>query len=191
MKTKFIIKKINYDGSQLRPLYAYSDHGVQGASIVAFCGACDVTLDQMVDMEDKVVGAKIKSDQMLHFIVEFFPSDLKAAVSLQRLLASLIQNWLNEKSSLLKKNKLIREGDDLYLIKNKKRFKLSISIASASAVSSMIHFALNITNKGTPVPTIALEDLSIQPRDLAKAILKAFSDEYLSIIEATEKVKPL
>jgi hypothetical protein len=55
----------------------------------------------------------------------------------------------------------------------------------------MIHFALNITNEGTPVPTCSLEDLQIDPKNFAEKVLKAFSEEYVSITEATQKVRPL
>lgn len=175
----------------MAPLYAYTEHSILGSSIVSFIGPCNVSLEHMIDMEDKIVSAKIKSDEMVHFIIEFFPNGLLAAVSLQRLLASLIQNWLNENSSKLKKEKLIREGDDLYLIKNKVRKKLSISIASSSAVSSQIHFAVNVTNSGTPVATLSLQDLAIKPVFFAKEIIKLFTEEFNSILEATQKVKPL
>lgn len=179
MKTAFIKNKIKYDGSQLKPLYGYIQHKVHGDSIIAFIGPCDVTLEHMVDAEDLVVKAKIKSDKMLHFIIELFGQNLMTAVSLQRLLVSLAQNILNKN--------LVREGDDLYL-KNK---KLSVSIASCSVVSSMIHLGINVSNEGTPVATCSLQDLSIDPIIFAGKLMKQFSKEYISIIEATQKVKPL
>lgn len=191
MKQKFISKKINYDGAQLKPLYAYVNHKLHGDSIVSFCGACDVGFGEMVDAEDLVAGAQIKSDLMLHFIIEMFNQNLMTAVSLQRLIVSIAQNILNSTSVKLKTTKLRRSGDDLYLDENKKSRKLSISIASISPVSSMIHFALNITNKGTPVLTCSLEDLQIDPKKFAEQLMTAFSEEYISIIEATQKVRPL
>ncbi len=182
MKYKFIKKKINYNGSELKPLYAYVHHQLHGDSIVAFAGSCDVTLDHMVDAEDFVVGAKIKADCMLHFIVEMFGQNLMTAVSLQRLLVSIVQSHLMGAGVTL-----IRKGDDLYL-KNK---KLSVSIASCSAVSSQIHLGINIENGGTPVPTCALKDFSIEPVKFATAIMEKFTSEYISIVEATQKVRPL
>ena len=136
----------------------------------------------MVDAEDFVVNAKIKSDKMLHFIIEIFNQNLTTAVCLQRLLVTMAQNLLLENGHQLK-----RKGDDLYL-GNK---KLSISIASCSAVSSMIHLGLNIENKGTPVPTCALKDFSMDPIKFSKELMKRFSAEYISILEATKKVRPL
>ncbi len=179
MKTLFVDHQINYDGSELKPLYAYLHHGLHGDSIVSFVGACDVSLKNMVDAEDFVASAKIQSDQMLHFIVEIFAQNLMTAVTLQRLLVSMAQNLLNKN--------LVRKGDDLYLNQR----KLSVSIASASVVSAMIHLGLNVTNEGTPVPTCCLNDLGINPKKFADDLMKEFSEEYKSIVEATQKVQPL
>ncbi len=183
MQSRFIDKKINYDGAQLQPLYAYLNHQVKGNSIIAFTGACDVSFEHMVDAEDLVELSPIKSDQMLHLIVEIFDSSLLAAVSLQRLLASIIQNILAEKT----KQAVIRRGDDLFW-QNK---KLSVSIASRSAVSLMIHFGMNIENTGTPVPTCALSDFGLDTKSFAEEVMRLFASEFDSIVEATQKVKPL
>jgi hypothetical protein len=182
MKYKFIDKITDYDGSQLAPLYAYKEHRLHGDSIVAFAGACDVSFEHMVDAEDLVVQAEIRSDKMLHFIVEIFGQNLMTAVSLQRLLVAIAQNLLGEKGVSLK-----RDGDDLYLQND----KFSVSIASCSAVSAMIHFGVNIENSGTPVPTCSLKDFAINPKDFATELMKKFAEEYVSIVQATQKVKPL
>lgn len=181
MKKLFITKKMKYDGSQLKPLFAYENFQVLGDSIVSWIGPCNITPEHMVDLEDKIEKAKICSDEMLHFIVEIFGPDLTSAVALQRLFASIIKDRL--------KSDLIRKGDDLYSKDGKK--KLSISIASRSAVSTMIHFAMNITNKGTPVPTLALKDLNIDAKKIATHLMNDFANEYNSIKEATQKVMPL
>lgn len=183
MKTFLSEKKINYDGSALAPLYGYIQHKVHGDSIVAFIGSCDVSLDHMIDAEDFVVSAQIKSDHMLHFIVEIFGQNLMTAVSLQRLLVSIAQNILPPK--------LRRQGDDLFLDAPQGPLKLSVSIASVSAVSAMIHLGLNIKNEGTPVPTCCLQDLGVEPKTFALELMQKFSSEYISIIEATQKVHPL
>lgn len=190
MKTFFHPKKLKYDGAQLRPLFAYETFHVEGPSIVSWIGDCDVGLQNMVDFEDKIVNAKIKSDLMLHFIVEIFPANLLAAVSLQRLFATLIKSEVEK--AIRKKDKsapveFVRKGDDLYYGQQ----KLSISIASSSAVSSQIHFALNITNQGTPVNTCALNDWKLDSKALAVTIMKLFASEFSEIVFATQKVKPL
>lgn len=183
MKTLFVEKKIDYDGSQLAPLFGYVQHKVHGDSIISFIGACDVSLEHMVDAEDFVVNALIKGDHMLHFIIEIFGENLFTAVTLQRLLVSMAQDLL--------KNNLRRDGDDLYLdVKNEPK-KLSVSIASCSSVSAMIHLGINIENTGTPVATCCLKDLGVDAKTFSLQLMKKFSDEYQSIVEATQKVKPL
>jgi len=183
MKTFFSDKKHDYDGSALSPLFGYLNHKIHGDSIIAFTGACDVSLEHMIDAEDFVVSAKIKSDSMLHFIVEMFGQNLMTAVSLQRLLVSIAQNILPQN--------LRRDGDDLYIDDTKGTFKLSVSIASVSAVSAMIHLGLNIKNDGTPVPTCCLQELGVDPKTFALQLMQKFSEEYVSIVGATQKVHPL
>lgn len=182
MQYRYIEKTIRYDGAQLKSLYAYVNHRIHGDSIIAFSGPCDVSLDHMIDAEDFVVNAKIQSNKMLHFIVEIFNHNLTTAVSLQRLLVTVVQALLLEKGHYL-----TRDGDDLYFEKN----KLSVSIASRSAISAMIHLGINIENEGTPVPTCSLKDFAIEPVAFADEVLKRFSTEYDSIIGATQKVRPL
>ncbi len=191
MNTKYLLLKTNYDGSQLHPLFGYMNHNLHGDSILAFEGACHIGFDKMIDAEDLVAKAKIEADSMLHFIVEIFHHDLMTAVVLQRLLVSIAEDILNSTSSVLKNRKLWREGDDLYLDKKDIAHKLTISIASRSAVSCMIHLGFNIKNEGTPVATCCLEDLKINPRKFAEVLMEEFSTEYKSIKEATQKVKPL
>ena len=55
----------------------------------------------------------------------------------------------------------------------------------------MIHLGINIENHGTPVPTCALNDFGIDMEAFASEILELFSAEYISIVEATQKVRPL
>lgn len=188
MKTLFVttptktLKK--YDGSQLRPLFSYEHFGLKGDAMLSWVAPTDVTLSHMVDFEDKIDEAKICGDRMLHFMIEFFPANLSFGVMAQRLLASIIKDMIQAKVPTAK---LTRKGDDIYLGQG----KLSISIASVSAVSTLVHFAVNITNKGTPVKTASLEDLKIKPETFAKDVLKAFACEFEDVIWATQKVKPL
>jgi len=186
VKSKFIEQEEAYDGAQLVSLRAYLKHGLLGDSIVAWVGACNVATEHMVDGEDLIAGAEIRGAKMLHFIVEKFDCTLLAAVSLQRLLASIVKDELLEMAG----DKglaasLFRRGDDLYVGER----KLSISIATQSPVSSLIHFAVNVTNQGTPVKTLSLEDLQVEPRSFAEQVLKAFCHEVETIREATMKVR--
>lgn len=186
MKGKFLEVAEPYDGSQLTSLRAYLKHELLGDSIIAWTGPCNVTPEHMVDGEDLIAHAKIAGDNMLHFVIELFDSTLFAAVACQRLFAGMVKDEIQKLAS----NKplalsLSRSGDDLYAGEK----KLSISIATQSPVSSLIHFAVNIVNKGTPVPTLSLEDLGVEPKSLAIELIKKFSAEIETSKEATQKVR--
>lgn len=186
MKTKFLTDEFTYDGRQLRPLYAYLEHGLAGDSALAWIGPCDVSFAHMIDAEDVVARASISGGRMLHFLVEVFDRDLFSGVALQRLMASMARDICVESSKLAMG--LTRSGDDLFLGDR----KLSISIASRSPVSTMIHFAMNVRNEGTPVPTCALEDdFGLKAKIFAEQLLNRLSREYQSMVVATRKVRPL
>lgn len=184
MKTLFIEKEFIYDGTQLSSLFAYKNYGVLGNSIVSWIGECSVSFEHMIDFEDLRAKEKICGKKMLHFVVEIFDKDLTHAVLLQRLFAATAYEEIQE---VVRPISFKRTGDDLYFQEG----KLSISIASSSPVSQMIHFAVNITNEGTPVKTSSLEDLKINAKNFAINMMERISKEYLSIVEATQKVKPL
>jgi hypothetical protein len=185
MRAKWLDQSFKYDGSQLRSLYAYMNHGLRGDSIVAWAGACDVTPDHMVDGEDLRAKAAIRGDEMVHFIIEKFDCSLLAAVALQRLLATIVKDVLIELAEDKKMAiDLRRDGDDLFFGER----KLSISIATVSPVSALIHFAVNVVNEGTPVPTLALEDFRVKSKAFADLVMKRFTAEMASAEEATQKV---
>ena len=183
MKALFIKDQFLYDGTQLKSQFAYLKYRLLGDSIVSWMGPCNVSFDHMVDGEDLLDLSEIRGDLMLHFIVEVFDHDLFSSVCLQRLMASLIRDELQARTSL----EWIRRGDDIYF----EQKKLSISIAAKSPISTMIHFAVNVLNQGTPVPTTALQDFQIDPQNFSEKIMLQFVQEYQSIREATWKVKPL
>lgn len=182
MKTLFLDKNLLYDGAQLSPRYIFLNFGLVGTSAVAFVGPCDVKMDHMIDGEDFRKGEKICGTKMLHFLVESFELVLPGAVFLQRLIASIVAVEVRKQCPQIE---LTRSGDDLYW--NGKKF--SISIATASASSGLIHFAVNVSNDGTPVPTCSLEDFSVQPEALARAVLSHLAEEYQSSLDASCKVK--
>lgn len=190
MKSQWIDKKINYDGSQLRSLFAYMEFEILGDSIVGFRGACDVSLDHMMDGEDKRRLQKICGSDMIHYIVELFDCDLLAGVGVQRLIASLVKDALVQENPELAP-RFMREGDDIYFMSEvgeKKKF--SISVATRSAVSTLVHFAFNVSNEGTPVPTCALSDFDIETEDFVRNILVSARNEIASMRDATRKVFP-
>ncbi len=180
MEIKFIEENIKYDGTQILPLWTYNNFGILGDSIVAFIGECDVKTDKMVDVEDRIDGNYIYSPLMLHFIVEFFPSNIMSAVLLQRLFISIINDYLNDYG-------VKREGDDLFY----KDGKLSVSIATVSAVSSKIHIGINIETDGAPVKAAGLKDMKIDPVKMGNDLLLLFKNEFDSVLKATKKVLPI
>lgn len=190
MKALWVDKKIVYDGSQLRSLFAYMEFGILGDSIIGFRGACDVTPEHMIDGEDKRQSAKICGSDMIHFIVELFDCELLSGVGVQRLLASLVKDALTQENPEYGP-RLTREGDDIYFMSEfgEKR-KFSISIATRSPVSTLVHFAFNVSNEGTPVPTCALQDFEIEPEDFIRTLLESARAEVASMRDATRKVFP-
>jgi hypothetical protein len=185
MKTKFLGSTETYDGQQLRSLFAYMNHGLLGDSAISWIGPCHVTFKHMVDGEDLRAKAKIEGSKMVHFLIEIFDCSLFAAVHVQRLLTSISMDYLRENSKSHFGKILHRDGDDIFAGDK----KLSISIATSSPVSSMIHFAVNVSNAGTPVPTLSLEDLEIEPKTFAGVMLEKFSVEMQSARDATRKVR--
>lgn len=184
-------KQSRYDGTQLRSLYAYLEHGVLGDSVVAWIGPCDVGFEHMVDGEDLRELAAIRGSKMLHLIIEKFEARLPEMVAIQRLTSSIAKDLLE---SLKTANGTIRrDGDDLYLKFDSKtgaeEGKLSISIATVSPVSGLIHFAINVSNEGTPVKTASLEDLGVDAKTFARELLTKFVSEMNSISAAARKVK--
>ena len=186
MKLHWIEKPFPYDGTQLRSLFAYLGYGLLGDSIVSWQGPCEVSFDHMVDGEDLREQSAIRGSDMLHFIVEVFGRDLFGGVGLQRLLASHAAELLREKVSDAKARASIRrDGDDVFILDR----KFSISIATVSPTSCLIHFAVNVSNEGTPVPTAALSEFDVSPREFAHLLMERFAAEYKSVCDATMKVK--
>ena len=183
MKTKFLKETIDYTGEQLSSLWAYKTAGLQGDSIVSFIGKADVS-EHLVDLEDVKAMAFIYSEQMLHFIVEHFELDLEKAVLRQRMLMMIIQECLAlEGSSPV----IERRGDDLFIEER----KLSVSIATLSPVSSLIHVGLNIRTENTPVPAFGLNELmkiSAVPA-FAEKVLESYATEMADINLARCKVR--
>lgn len=184
MKSHWIKESFPYDGSQLRCQYAYLEHGVLGDSIVAWRGSCNISFENMADGEDLLSRSEIRGDEMVHFLVEVFDEKLSLGVALQRIFASLVRDVLEKMSPRIH---LRRDGDDLYHGDK----KLSISVAAKSPLSVVVHFAVNIVNSGTPVPTCALSDFDIQAEDFAEQAMGAFVREFKSLRDATYKVKPV
>lgn len=180
----FLPQEISYDGAQLHSQFILEATGHIGDGIVAFCGPADVGARHMVDQEDIATQAWIRSNNMLHFIVEHFHMGLREGVAFQRLLVSSIQSTLQQLRSELK---IIRSGDDLY----DGSAKLTVSIAAASPQSTCIHTAINIDSRNTPVTTRGLDDYQIPAMPFALDVLRRYSHECHDISIAMCKVKPI
>ena len=183
LQTRFIEQRINYTGEQLHSLWAYRSLDLLGDSAVAFVGGCDVRPEHMRDVEDLKAGSRIFSEEMLHFIVEHFHGDLDCAVVRQHILIAIMCEGLNGR---LGKLVITRQGSDLY---DGER-KLSVSVATVSPVSSLIHAGINISSRNTPVPTRGLADYAIEPRGFAEHVLEAYAEECASLHKARCKVRP-
>jgi hypothetical protein len=191
MKSKWIDSKFIYDGQQLRPLYGYMEHGILGDSIVAWRGGCNIPFENIVDGEDRRSNSQICGEDMIHFIVELFECDLLAAVGVQRLIGAITKDALVEESPELAP-RFLREGDDIYFLSEVgEKMKFSISIATKSPTSAMIHFAFNVTNDGTPVPTSSLTDFDIEADDFSRRLLSRIASEVGSMRDACRKVFPI
>ena len=182
IKTFWIEETLRYSGQELRPLFAYMEYGVLGPSCVAFIGPCDVDFAHMLDGEDLRAKSPIRGGKMLHFIFELFDTPLFTGVMVQRLFAAIVKDELADLTPNLHMN---RKGDDLYW-GNK---KLSISVAVKSGQSTLIHFAMNVTNDNTPVETCALNDFKIDATTFGQRLLERIAFELNDSLEDTWKVK--
>lgn len=177
-------KPLSYDGRQLSSLFGFRNFGVQGDSIICFRGGCLVDLTEMVDLADVRENAPIFSEDMLHFIIEHFDMNLEKTVTRQRLFMAIIKEILESKTGIA----FQRRGDDLY----RDGRKLSVSIATVSPVSTMIHTGLNVSSLNTPIPTVGLADLGLPSEEilaLGERIARAYGEEIKGIALARCKVR--
>ena len=182
MKTKLAEQNIKYEGWQLCPHWIYKNFKIQGDSIVAFLGECKVDLTEMVDIEDVINNEPIYSKYMLSFISEQFGVGLTEGVFRQRLLICIIKELLEEKGVFV-----VRNGDDLMIDGR----KLSVSIATKSITSVLIHTGLNILSEGAPVKASGLKsELGIDNiKEFAQTVMQRYADEIEDIILAGTKVR--
>ena len=183
MKTLFVTDRIDYTGRELRPHWIMELCGLVGDAAVSFVGSCDVSGEDLVDLEDRALGNTVAGDRMLHFIVELFGIALPGIVFAQRLLCTAAKEAIEAASAAA----IRRDGDDLFVGTG----KLSVSVATVSPVSGLIHMGLNITKAGVPVEAACLEDLKIGPAALAEEILASFAREIDGALEAAKKVRPV
>jgi hypothetical protein len=182
MKYHLAKEKMTYSGEQLRSNFAYREFGVIGDSIVAFRGPCDIKTEEMVDIEDLKAGHRIYSQDMLHFIVEHHDTDLEKGVLRQIVLACIVKDTLND---TVDSPVACRVNTDLY----DGDAKLTISVATATPVSSVIHFGINIVSVNTPVKTKGLDDYGVDCFVFAKSVMEKYVGDIEEIYKARSKVR--
>lgn len=171
MRSRMIKEEIGYTGEQLHSLFIYDNFGIAGDSIISFVGPCDISLKEIVDLEDAKAGKRIFVPKMLHFIAEHFDIDLEKAILRQYLLIDVIKDILNEKLGKLIIKRI--EGD---IFANDAKF--GISAATASPISSLIHVGINIIAPEEPnIKFKGLNDFNIDPFVIAPEILEKYTKE--------------
>ncbi|NJE11435.1 DUF366 family protein [Thermococcus sp. MAR1] len=177
-------RRIDYDGSAIGSHWAYRNFGILGNSLVIFRGRCDVKVEEMIDIEDLRASKEIKSDDMIHYIIEVFDLvNTLFASTLQKLFIARLCEVLGEYGV-----KTYRKGDDIYV--NGK--KLSISIATVSPVSVKIHIGINVEAKGIPegVDAIGLRELGItEVKNFMETTGKALVEEFNKVKKDSLKVR--
>lgn len=189
MQSLFINEEIKYIGSQLAPHWIYKNFHILGDAIVAFTGEMDVKITEMVDIEDVITNSPIYSKKMVSFIIEQFGISLSECVLRQRFLICII---IEELRKLIgDKFQITRSGDDIFVNIDGKNKKLSVSIATKSTTSGLIHTGLNIDPTGAPVDACGLTtDLGITDvKEFAQKVMNRYIEENKEIHEATCKVR--
>ena len=193
VNTEWFSEQIPYTGAELAPHWISARTKVFDSAIVAFRGECRVATPEMVDLEDSRAGKFIASGSMLHFLGEWFDGSLELAVARQRLLIAGFAELLRERLPPEVAHRLIRRGNDLFLRDARaagEPAKLSVSIVTATPVSTLFHFGVNIDPSGAPVKAVGLAELRLDPEALAKATLRSWKEEWDGMLKARCKVAP-
>ncbi len=182
---KTAIEPLTYTGKELSPHWGLEKTGVYGSLLTAFIGPCEVPTAHLVDLEDRLANDMIRAGSMLHVLGELFGTTLEAGVLYQRLFIVWAERLLRESGLAV-----TRSGDDLFFEDR----KLSVSIATASPVSILIHWGLNIDPSGAPVKAVGLQQLgwgNTEVLAFAKKLLTHYIGELEEIRIAQCKVRPV
>lgn len=182
LTTRLSRSPLKYSGEELTPHWIYRQFDILGNALVAFTGPAEVALDHMVDLEDVKHKAPIYSPRMLHFLGEFFIDSLDQGILLQHLFLCQIYEALWERGA----GELHRRGNDIYFQER----KLSVSIATRSPVSVLLHAGLNIETYGTPIPTSGLQEMDIEPFEFGQQCLSRFESDVAVWNRSRVKVLP-
>ncbi len=177
--------RVPYTGEQLCSLHNYRLTKIKGDSITVSIGEMDVNTSHLVDAEDQIAADYIWSPRAINFLIEIFHIGIETAVLYQRAFMSIctqtLKDLVREKDI---KNILIKlDGDDIMInYQNDSWKKLSVSIATVSHVSSLIHAGINIdTDMRIPVPAIGL--LEILDIDTIENFIYKVTDSFVKYVE--------
>lgn len=173
VQLKILDKTIPYTGVELRPHWGLETTGIYGSLLTAFAGPCEVPTAHLVDWEDRLASDHIRAGSMLHVIGEFFGTSLEAGVLYQRLAMVWAERLLRVEGL-----DVVRSGDDLYVADA----KLSVSIATVSNVSVLIHWGINIDAAGAPVKATGLSRLGWGQSEVL-AFAKKWLTHYIGELE--------
>lgn len=188
--TRWLSQETAYTGAELAPHWISRHTEHFGSAIVAFQGPCRVATSELVDREDSMAGAVIEARRMVHFLGEFFEGNLDLWIVWQRLFIAAFLDELLLRVSPEFRQGWTRVGNDLFLTHGGARRKLSVSIVTATPVSCLFHFGVNVDAGGAPVPAVGLAELGVDPETLARAVLDRWSHELASVAKARCKVAP-
>jgi hypothetical protein len=181
IQTLFSATERAYSGRELRSHFALDQFGLLGDCAVAFVGPCRVETADLVDLADRRAGLFIASPLMVHLIVEHFGLSLVEAVLRQRLLARLAADLLRDGGA---PDVRVR-GNDVYAAGR----KASVSVATLSPVSALVHLGVNVRTEGTPVPAFGLAEAGLAPERFARDLLGSYAQELVDIERAAAKVR--
>lgn len=191
MKTLVLEEAREYRGPELRSHFLLETFGLRGSGWVAFQGPCHVQTASLVDLEDRLESESIVAKKMLHFLGEFFGMTLREGVIWQRWWIACFAQCLRDAVPSIK---LTQRGNDLYMVENGLERKLSVSIATVTPVSVVMHFGVNIDPNGAPVAAVGLEELGLDAhgvRSVAEAFFAVAMREWESAQWACAKVRPV
>jgi len=175
----------HYSGCELYPGFLKERFGVEPDAGVLFRGSARVEGLALVDLEDRAQGDCIVATEMLHLIVERQGLALEQMVLLQRMLAAICVESLQ---ALLPRRacEVRRSGDDVFVGDG----KFSVSIATTSHTTTLLHFAMNVDATGAPVRTSDLKGLGLPTELFAREFMSRLVAEQRDIEAAQVKVAP-
>jgi hypothetical protein len=174
-----------YDGSDLASHFLLREFGLVGDAVVAFVGPCRVPLANMVDLLDVKARSPIRAKRMLHVVAEHFEDDLGRAILRQHLLAAAVVEEIH--AATRGRTAARRRGNDVHVGER----KLTVSIATRSPVSTLLHFGVNLDPAGAPVPAIGLLELGVDAGRFASRLLARYAEDVAVAARSRAKVRPV